>query len=68
MHLFQFRYKAEGSYSVGVVGTEDVDCDYVDLTYVSHFYSLSSLPEYTHDIYHARLEIVVDDFAISYPS
>uniref|UniRef100_A0A914X0V0 Autophagy-related protein 101 n=1 Tax=Plectus sambesii TaxID=2011161 RepID=A0A914X0V0_9BILA len=30
----KFRYKAEGSYSVGVVGTEDVDCDYVDLTYV----------------------------------
>jgi len=30
----KFHYKAEGSYQVGTLGTEDVDCDYIDLTYV----------------------------------
>jgi len=32
--LGKFHYKAEGSYSVGTIGTEDVDCDFIDLTYV----------------------------------
>ncbi|KAK3099245.1 hypothetical protein FSP39_001499, partial [Pinctada imbricata] len=30
----QFHYKQEGSYSIGTVGLEDVDCDFVDFTYV----------------------------------
>jgi len=30
----KFHYKEEGSYQVGTLGTEDVDCDYIDLTYV----------------------------------
>ncbi|XP_076355181.1 autophagy-related protein 101 isoform X1 [Tachypleus tridentatus] len=32
--LGKFHYKQEGSYSVGTVGFEDVQCDFVDLTYV----------------------------------
>lgn len=32
--LGKFRYKQEGSYSIGTVGTVDVDCDFVDFTYV----------------------------------
>ncbi|XP_013404830.1 autophagy-related protein 101-like [Lingula anatina] len=32
--LGKFRYKAEGSYSIGTVGMVDVDCDFVDFTYV----------------------------------
>ncbi|XP_071442554.1 autophagy-related protein 101 [Hetaerina americana] len=32
--LGKFRYKQEGSYSVGTVGYEDVDCDFIDLTYI----------------------------------
>jgi hypothetical protein len=32
--LGKFRYKQEGSYSVGTVGYEDVDCDFIDFTYV----------------------------------
>ncbi|KAF4533437.1 hypothetical protein B566_EDAN001162 [Ephemera danica] len=32
--LGKFRYKEEGSYSVGTVGYEDVDCDFIDFTYV----------------------------------
>uniref|UniRef100_UPI00398EDD7E autophagy-related protein 101 n=1 Tax=Pristiophorus japonicus TaxID=55135 RepID=UPI00398EDD7E len=30
----KFHYKKEGTYSIGTVGTEDVDCDFVDCTYV----------------------------------
>jgi autophagy-related protein 101 len=30
----KFHYKEEGSYQIGTLGTEDVDCDYIDLTYV----------------------------------
>ena len=33
--LGKFRYKQEGSYSVGTVGYLDVDCDFIDFTYVS---------------------------------
>lgn len=33
--LGKFRYKQEGSYSVGTVGYSDVDCDFIDFTYVS---------------------------------
>ena len=33
--LPQFHYKQEGSYSIGTVGMGDVDCDFVDFTYVS---------------------------------
>lgn len=32
--LGKFHYKQEGSYSVGTIGYEDVDCDFVDITYV----------------------------------
>lgn len=32
--LFQFHYKQEGSYSVGSIGMVDVDCDFVNFTYV----------------------------------
>jgi autophagy-related protein 101 len=33
--LGKFKYKQEGSYSVGTIGYEDVDCDFIDFTYVS---------------------------------
>lgn len=32
--LGKFVYSGEGSYSVGTVGYTDVDCDFIDLTYV----------------------------------
>lgn len=32
--LGKFHYKQEGSYSIGTVGMVDVDCDFVDFTYV----------------------------------
>lgn len=32
--LGKFHYKQEGSYSVGTVGYSDVDCDFIDFTYV----------------------------------
>lgn len=32
--LGKFNYTSEGSYSVGTVGYTDVDCDFIDLTYV----------------------------------
>ncbi len=32
--LGKFHYKQEGSYSIGTVGWVDVDCDFVDFTYV----------------------------------
>lgn len=32
--LGKFLYNAEGSYSVGTVGYTDVDCDFIDFTYV----------------------------------
>lgn len=32
--LGKFVYSAEGSYSMGTVGYMDVDCDFIDLTYV----------------------------------
>ncbi|XP_018323891.1 autophagy-related protein 101 [Agrilus planipennis] len=32
--LGKFLYNAEGSYSVGTIGYTDVDCDFIDLTYV----------------------------------
>lgn len=32
--LGKFLYNREGSYSVGTVGYTDVDCDFIDLTYV----------------------------------
>lgn len=32
--LGKFHYKQEGNYCVGTVGYEDVDCDFIDLTYV----------------------------------
>jgi len=33
--LGKFHYKQEGNYCVGTVGYQDVDCEFVDLTYVS---------------------------------
>lgn len=33
--LGKFRYKEEGNYSVGTIGYSDVDCDFIDFTYVS---------------------------------
>ena len=32
--LGKFHYKQEGSYSIGTVGIVDVDCDFIDFTYV----------------------------------
>ncbi|XP_064634607.1 autophagy-related protein 101-like [Lineus longissimus] len=32
--LGKFHYKQEGSYSIGTVGVEEVDCDFVDFTYI----------------------------------
>jgi len=32
--LGKFHYKQEGSYSIGTLGWTDVDCDFVDFTYV----------------------------------
>nr|XP_032641525.1 autophagy-related protein 101 isoform X2 [Chelonoidis abingdonii] len=29
----KFHYKKEGTYSIGTVGTQDVDCDFIDFTY-----------------------------------
>lgn len=44
--LGKFRYKEEGNYSVGTIGYSDVDCDFIDFTYVSglhfQFYNLES--------------------------
>ena len=36
--LGKFCYKEHDSYSVGTVGYEDVDCDFIDFTYVSYVY------------------------------
>nr|XP_054505328.1 autophagy-related protein 101 isoform X1 [Agelaius phoeniceus] len=30
----KFHYKKEGTYSIGTVGTQDVDCDFIDFAYV----------------------------------
>ena len=30
----QFHYKQEGTYAIGTVGMVDVDCDFIDFTYV----------------------------------
>lgn len=30
----KFHYKKEGTYSIGTVGIQDVDCDFIDFTYV----------------------------------
>uniref|UniRef100_A0A8C5M293 Autophagy-related protein 101 n=1 Tax=Leptobrachium leishanense TaxID=445787 RepID=A0A8C5M293_9ANUR len=30
----KFHYKKEGNYSIGTVGTQDVDCDFIEFTYV----------------------------------
>lgn len=38
--LGKFQYKQEGSYSVGTVGYEDVDCDFIDFTYVSTLFHI----------------------------
>ena len=35
LFLCQFHYRKEGSYTIGTVGFEDVDCQFVDFTYVS---------------------------------
>ncbi|KAK2721553.1 autophagy-related protein 101-like [Artemia franciscana] len=32
--LGRFHYKKEDSYSIGTIGYEDVDCDFIDFTYV----------------------------------
>lgn len=39
----KFHYKQEGTYSIGTVGVEDVDCDFVDFTYVSQFIYTTSI-------------------------
>ena len=41
--LGKFHYKQEGNYCVGTVGYEDVDCDFIDLTYVYIGLLLSSI-------------------------
>lgn len=30
----KFHYKKEGTYSIGTVGTIDIDCDFIDFTFV----------------------------------
>lgn len=30
----KFHYKKEGTYSIGTVGTQDMDCDFIDFAYV----------------------------------
>jgi len=30
----KFHYRKEGTYTAGIVGTEDVDCNFIDFTYV----------------------------------
>ncbi|CAH2224108.1 autophagy-related 101 [Pelobates cultripes] len=30
----KFHYKKEGNYSIGTVGTQDIDCDFIEFTYV----------------------------------
>lgn len=30
----KFHYKKEGTYSIGTVGTQDIDCDFIDFTFV----------------------------------
>lgn len=30
----KFHYKKEGTYCMGTVGTQDVDCDFIDFTFV----------------------------------
>ena len=30
----KFNYKREGSYTIGTVGMSDVDCDFIDFTYI----------------------------------
>ncbi len=30
----KFHYKKEGTYSIGTVGIQDVDCDFIDFTFV----------------------------------
>ncbi|PIO23737.1 hypothetical protein AB205_0058420 [Aquarana catesbeiana] len=30
----KFHYKKEGTYSIGTVGTQDIDCDFIEFTYV----------------------------------
>ncbi|XKL68962.1 hypothetical protein PGB90_006731 [Kerria lacca] len=32
--LGKFRFEADGTYSVGTVGYQDVDCDFINITYV----------------------------------
>lgn len=36
--LGKFHYRQEGSYSVGTVGYQDQDCEFIDLTYVTIFF------------------------------
>ncbi|MEQ2255466.1 hypothetical protein ILYODFUR_014170 [Ilyodon furcidens] len=33
----KFHYKKEGTYSIGTVGTQDIDCDFIDFTFVRVF-------------------------------
>ena len=33
--IFQFQYKNETNFSLGSIGIEEVDCDTIDLSYVS---------------------------------
>lgn len=30
----KFHYKKEGTYSIGTVGTQDIDCDFIEFTFV----------------------------------
>ncbi|XP_024256739.1 autophagy-related protein 101 [Oncorhynchus tshawytscha] len=30
----KFHYKKEGTYSIGTVGTQDIDCDFIDFSFV----------------------------------
>ena len=32
----KFHYKNDNTYAVGTIGFQDVDCDFIDFTYVSY--------------------------------
>lgn len=45
----KFTYKDESQYFIGTVGYEDVDCDYIDHTYVRAHSPLLDQVEYHDD-------------------
>lgn len=54
----QFTYKQEAKYSIGTLGFVDVDCDFIDLTYVSSPASLIAVSLYSFKINKIRIPIL----------